>query len=247
MNSKILYFIGGVVAGSAATFLLLNRRMERRIEEEVEDVKEIYSTVNAGKSLVDGLINDFKNGSEEKDIFEDSESSVDVEESPRDVAIRNAKLKSEMIANSNQIIENNGYANTHKTEYNLFSKPPKAIDIHNGIDEGEDLEIIDTTPSKDAKHPYVLESDKISSASEKFVNEEPYFDKVTLYYFDDGVLCSEEEEIITNVADTIGLDSLNRIGEYEPDVVYVRNERDSTDYEVVRQYRNFADIPENDG
>lgn len=239
MNSKLLYFFGGVVGGCVATYIVMNKRMNQRIDAEIAEVKEAYSNAKVAKK-------DDNDQNEEEDV-----TGADVKghefrterpaESPRDVAIRNAKQKEELITNSN-IIKGNGYADTHKTEYNLFSHPPKARDIHNGYDEDEDLDIVDTTPAKDAPGPYVLEDDDASKASEKFVNEEPYFDKITLFLYDDGVLCSETEEIITDIPGTVGRDSLNRIGEYEPDVVYVRNESISTDYEIIRQYRDFASI-----
>lgn len=241
MNSKLLYFFGGVVAGSAATFFVLRRRMNLRLEEEISDVKEAYSSRKKA----------------ENDIFEaiSEEETEKTEENPKEIAKRNAERKAELMSASS-IMKENGYVETHKTDYNLFSKPPKPSDIHNGIDEGEDLEIeidptddpdiLDTTPDLHATGPYVLEDDAYSTAADK-MNENPYYDKVTLFYYDDGVLASEEEEIITDIEGTVGYSSLARIGEYEPDVVYVRDDRTSTDYEIIRQYRDFAIFPDEDG
>jgi len=246
MDSKILYFVGGVIGGCIGTYVVMNRRMEQRIEAEIASVKQVYAAKYDGNDR-----------NSENNVEKNSEKSVANEnESPRDRAIRNAREKEAMITNSN-ISKENGYdgvyVNTHKTEYNLFSNPPKAKDIHNGYDENEDLEItyenekdeddpdiLDTTPSQDASGPYVLEDDKDSTASDKFVNEEPYFDKITLFLYDDGVLASETEEIIEDVNGTVGMKNLDRIGEFEPDVVYIRNEKRSADYEVIRQYRDFA-------
>ena len=243
MTSKIIFFLGGALLGAVGTYLVMKDQMEQRIDEEVSAVKEVYS--NPDKNVVYKLKKDEMGHlvkESEIDISEDEELEG---ESPRDRAIRNAKRKEELLKNG-ELIQANAYANTNKTEYNLFSNPPKAKDIHNGIDEDEDLDIIDTTPPPDARGPYVLETDDLSTAAQKFVNEEPYFDKVTLFLYDDGVLCSEEDEIITNIATTVGTENLNRIGEFEPDVVYIRNEKESTDYEVVRQYRDFADIPDDE-
>ena len=54
----------------------------------------------------------------------------------------------------------------------------------------------------------------------------------------------------TNYSDTpvdtseIGLDSLNHFGEYEEDVLYVRNERLRTDYEVLMDPRTYPQVLE---
>jgi hypothetical protein len=211
----------------------------------------------AGKKASEGVLRGLEatEASDEKPIEEVGKSDSTASKT---AAERNAQIKADLLR-TNALIKDNGYGvDTHKTSYNLFSNPPAAKDIHNGVDEGEDLEIdlepepedeevddpdiLDTTPDYDAPGPYVLEPDDTSSAAWKFTNEEVYFDKITLFLYDDGVLCSDDNEIITNVAATVGQEALSRIGEYEPDVVYVRNEQISTDFEIIRQYRDFASI-----
>lgn len=235
MDTKALYFIGGVVVGFTATLIFLKRHMSRRIEEEVESVRDSFSNAKMQQNTSESV-------SEQSELDIDSviekNEQISLDDAKK-AAAENAKRKADFFVNTD-IINQNSYA--PKTNYNLFSNPPKAKDIHNGIDEDEDLDIINTTPPDDARGPYVLEDDESSKASAKFVNEEPYFDKVTLFFYDDGILCSEDNEIITNIGETIGEESLKRIGEFEPDVVYVRNEKQSTDYEIVRQYRDFVDL-----
>lgn len=89
----------------------------------------------------------------------------------------------------------------------------------------------DDEPEEDK--PYVI-------TAGQFAREYPQFDKVTLEYYEyNGILVSEETDAIENIEETIGKDALKRIGEYEPDVVYVRNERLETDYEVCRIHSDF--------
>ena len=249
MKTKLLYFIGGVVGGALGMWVAMEKKYQKRLDEEVAEVKKAYSEK---KNVIvfpkcDSFCDSFEAKKMKTITKNDEDEAKNAEkigaEKAKKIAEENAKRKAADIESYRQKLEENGYVDTHKTEYNLFSKPPKVAEIDNGIDEGEDLDIVDTTPSEDAPGPYVLETDELSTASEKFVNEQPYFEKVTLYLYDDGVLCSEEEEIITNIANTVGHDALGRIGEYEPDVVYVRNEQTSTDYEVIRQYTDFASIP----
>ena len=68
------------------------------------------------------------------------------------------------------------------------------------------------------------------------------YKKVSLNYYDDGVLTDENDDIISDVDKVVGKDSLTRFGEYEPDTVYVRNDRKKTDYEILADTRRYEDI-----
>lgn len=212
----LLYFVGGVVVGSAATFLLIRDHFEKQKEEEIASVKESYSKTH-------GIV-----------FTENTKKDTEMAE-------KNTRIKAEMITNGNIISENRYSDKNRMTQYNLFSNPPDAKDIHNGIDEGEDLKVDPGGPKEGlASKPYVI-------SPEEFINEQPYFDKITLEYYQDDVLCNAiNEEIITDIDTAIGRDSLNHFGEYEEDVVYVRNEKWSTDYEIIFQHRPFAIIPGED-
>lgn len=63
----------------------------------------------------------------------------------------------------------------------------------------------------------------------------------TLTLYADGVLADEYDNIITNVDEIVGEDSLEHFGEYEEDTVYVRNEERETDYEILRDSTNYSD------
>lgn len=82
--------------------------------------------------------------------------------------------------------------------------------------------------------PYVI-------APEDFDEYDDY-EIVSLTYYDDGILANENDEIVEDVEELIGADSLNRFGEYEDDSVYVRDERIKTDYEILRDRRNYTDV-----
>ena len=219
MNSKILYFIGGLVVGSAASFFITKHFCDLEKEKEIDDIKKTYSDRPLLKVV-------------KKEIDDMGFKFHATELSPKEAIKLNNKLKSDILENR-EIIQ--------KQNYNLFSKPPHARDIHNGIDENEDLEVefVENYPKEGAAEaPYII-------TPNQFVNEEPYFDKITLEYYDDGILANAiSEEIIEDIGGAIGLDSLTKFGEYEDDAVYVRNEKRSTDYEVIRQYRPFVVLDE---
>lgn len=221
MNTKILYFVGGVVAGSVATFFITKHICDKEKEQEILDIKKAYSDRPILKVIKK----------------EESDSGLKIEAEPIDpkkIADLNNKLKEELLT-SKYIIE--------KQNYNLFSKPPHGKDIHNGVDEGEDLEVefVENYPKEGlADAPYTI-------SATQFVNEEPYYDKISLEYYDDGTLANAiTEEIIEDINAAIGNESLTKFGEYEEDVVYVRNEKQNTDYEVIRQHRPFAVFDEDE-
>lgn len=215
MNYKVLYFVGGVVAGSVATFFITKHICDKEKEAEIAEVKKTYSNRPILKVVKK----------------EETDSGLKIEAEaidPQKIVDLNNKLKEDLLTSRNII---------QKQNYNLFSKPPHAKDIHNGIDENEDLEVeyVEDYPKEGAAEvPYTISPDQ-------FVNEEPYYDKITLEFFDDGILANAvSEEIIEDINAVIGNEALTKFGEYEEDVVYVRNEKRSADYEVIRQYRPFA-------
>lgn len=233
--NKVIYFVGGVVVGSAATLLFMKKRMEKQIEEEVESVKEQYKNY--------------------KVIERVPVDSIPYKPSEKELADKNAKMKEDILKSAN-ISDSNGYSSIatgreqrQKVAYNLFSNPPNGKDIHNGIDEGEDLEVYtDDDGVEEISYPKEGLSDiPYTISGDQFVNENPYFDKITLEYFDDGILSDAiSGDIIEDIDRAVGRESLTKFGEYEEDVVYVRNEKTSTEYEIIRQHRPFAIIPGED-
>lgn len=83
--------------------------------------------------------------------------------------------------------------------------------------------------------PYVIPPEEFG--------ENPDFETVSLTYYADGVLTDEQNFIIDpgEIEFIIGEDSLDHFGEYEDDSVFVRNEEKMTDYEILRDYRNYDD------
>ena len=67
----------------------------------------------------------------------------------------------------------------------------------------------------------------------------------TLIYYADNVLTDEDDNPITSLEmeEMIGVDSLDHFGEYEDDSVYVRDENNEIDYEILRSEKMFSEIP----
>ena len=86
---------------------------------------------------------------------------------------------------------------------------------------------------------------KIRTITADELGEEEDYDCEELVYYADGVLAfSMDDSKVDDPENLIG-DALNRFGEFhEDDVVYVRNEYLETDYEIVRDARNYSDLDE---
>lgn len=82
--------------------------------------------------------------------------------------------------------------------------------------------------------PYII-------APEAFGELEDY-ERISLSYYADKALADEGDELVDDVDDTVGFDSLNRFGEYEADSVFVRNDRLKCDYEILLDQRMYSDI-----
>lgn len=65
---------------------------------------------------------------------------------------------------------------------------------------------------------------------------------ISLNYYADGVLADDWDKVIEDVENTVGEDFANHFGEYEDDSVFVRNDELETDYEILRDTRNFSDV-----
>ena len=93
-----------------------------------------------------------------------------------------------------------------------------------GEDDGEEED--------DVVGPYVIPPDDFDEAG---------YNTVSLYYYDNGVLENMfTKEIIDNVNELIGSDSLTHFGEYEEDSVFVRNDRLRTDFEILKVSGNYG-------
>ena len=93
-----------------------------------------------------------------------------------------------------------------------------------------DISSEDTKMSK----PYVI-------PPEQFGDNEDY-DQISLTYYADQVLADENDEMIEDVEETIGFESLTHFGEYEDDSVFVRNDDKKCDYEVLMDQRLYSNV-----
>lgn len=108
-----------------------------------------------------------------------------------------------------------------KLGYSTFTKEKKGVD----------------TIEDEPLSPYVISPDEF---------DEIGYDTTTLTYFADGVLVDEADNVIDDVDELVGLDSLETFGRYEDDSVRVRNDHLKTDFEILRDLRCYKSDSSND-
>ena len=127
-------------------------------------------------------------------------------------------------------------------------KPEQKIDRNNKPDIVEYAKILSETgytnyaerqDKKEKKGVEPVEDERPYVISPDEFGEKDGYENVTLTYYADGVLTDYFDNVISNVDEVVGFDSLDHFGEYEDDVVFVRNEKMETDYEILRDLRDF--------
>lgn len=137
------------------------------------------------------------------------------------------------------------------TPSSIIRKVAQKVDYNKAAEIATDVAIAAVDPSgrecpqdSSASKPY-----KISPT--EFDDEKQYYDKISLVYFlGDGVLAMHpdevvredegEKDIIDDVEGTVGLENLKAFGEYEPGMLYVRNEDFGADYRIELKYGKYS-------
>lgn len=188
--TAFIAFLVGATAGSAITWYAVKTKYQQYAEEEINDIREYYSSKLA------------KNDGEPIEEDNDKETST-------------PEVKTNLIE-AMTIADRQNYSGYFKTE-----SEPEGI--------SENLLILEP-------RPYVVSPDE-------FAEELGYECRdITLYA--DGTLADDDDDILEDPENVIGLDSLKQFGEYAPNTVYVRNDRLKCDYEVSKDDRTYEEVLE---
>jgi len=150
--------------------------------------------------------------------------------------------KSELVADVKKAVSSNEETsfmteNEEKTE----EKEPDYKKIIEKMNYGDYFEKKpETKPVKEEEPdpivgPYIISGDAFAG---DLRNE-----KESLYYFEkDGVFMNViTEEVVPNGMELVGETNFERLGEFEEDVLYVRNDEKGTDYEVLLEHYAYAE------
>lgn len=150
-------------------------------------------------------------------------------DSVKEVYLRKSKEDTETLESVKQALEKMGKVSKPiQDSYEVMKEKISNLGYSSIDEEGKERE------QMPIEKPYVISPDVFGDADG--------YDVVSLNYYADGVLTDDWGDIIGNVDDIVGEESLTHFGEYENDSVFVRNDRLKTDYEILKDERNFSDI-----
>lgn len=87
---------------------------------------------------------------------------------------------------------------------------------------------------EDAVKPYTIDPDEFGHDG---------YSATFLTYYADGVLAYDDnDEIIEDVGSIVGDNFSEHFGDYEDNVVHIRNEEEQRDYEITKDLRKYTDV-----
>lgn len=86
------------------------------------------------------------------------------------------------------------------------------------------------------KAPYIIPPEEFGLDDE--------YTMINLNYYVDDILTDDDDQIIENVDEIVGLENLKHMGEYEDDALHIRNENYKCEYEILLSRRSYHDATE---
>lgn len=193
--NNILVFAAGAAVGVLATYKFFKTKYERKTQEDIESVKEVFSN-----------------------RYESEESATD-------------EIKME--SDDEEPEQSNGEGLKYAASKPDLMKYAELLDAYRSqTPEDNEKGGVDTEYPEE---PYVISPD--------LFGDEPGYDQVYMTCYSDNVL--EDDYFVVEddnwVDINIGRDCLNHFGEYQDDMLWVRNDLTKTDYEISYDHRTYQE------
>lgn len=232
MNIKIIGgFVLGAALGAGAGYWYASKRLEANYEElakeEIEHAKIYYKKLNK--------VDEFSTAT-------NAATHLNVEAIKEDVE---QELKKEDLRASGTIIMGARYGQVPKQQPTTTmtsrkrKKTPQVVNVFDQAqDDGFTPEWRAEMAERSTDTPYIV------SVAEHMENEYSYTQCTLTWYIMDGVLADENDDEIEDLEASVGRKNLNRFGHMseDPKVVYVRNERQEIDYEILLHGASYAEV-----
>lgn len=102
-------------------------------------------------------------------------------------------------------------------------------------EEESEMELLERPPiPENPEGPYIIPPEEFGVCQG--------YELITLTHYNDGVLADDMDEVMEDTDNSVPSHYADHFGEYEEDVVYVRNDRLRVDFEIVRDLRDFQDV-----
>jgi len=130
-------------------------------------------------------------------------------------------------------------------DHNSFMDPQNPV--ANAMLEEYDKAMKDYTPEKkeEVEDNYDYEH-AISIISPLEYGDDPTYETQSLTYYSDGVLAYDDDDtVVDNIDDVIGIDALKHIGKYETGCIYVKNDISQVYYEITESDKTYSETTGN--
>lgn len=209
-----IIFVCGAITGAIGTLFYLRKEFEKKVDEEVKARDMAIRELKRQNSEKDQTI------SEQRRKF--NEDAV------------------EALVRASEYVSDQEYPDTDKSE-NALREASRGLKTSSGIRKGVIYSIDENGEIND--HPTEGISDRPYSISvEDFLMSHKEFDKTTLMFYEgDEVLSTENGDVVEDINYILGNDWTKYVGKYEDNIAYIRNEKISTDYEVICEKGQYKD------
>jgi len=247
--------IGAIAAFSAlgsaaATYIVVQRKFERlydeRLAQETENLRRVYAVrekkdefatpEDAAEALGiptdDGVVIYPKDEDEvllkAPEALDPDKYKIDYDDVPGGVRVRRSPVQEV----TSDPLDTPEVDPPEDVARNAFADNQT---INAEYDEDGDFDHEEEMRNRDPNVPYVI------SHSEFVANPDNHEQDELTYYPHEDILIGDDSEPVPDIDDTIGEDNLTRFGHgsNDPNIVYIRNERISTDFTVVKSKGSF--------
>lgn len=221
MNRNLLTslaFVAGAAVGSAITWKLLKTKYEKIAQEEIDSVKEVFS----------------RRAETIEETMEEAEDETDIPEESSAAKVAELKSYKDVVKDYSAAFKDGMDSGINEPSDDISNAiKKKAEEIINDCDD-----IVKGVVKKGAvkSSHYIITPNEFDEGDNEVV---------TLVYYADGVVVNTETTDIMSekeIDECVGLDSLDHFGEYEDDSVFVRNDKEDIDYEILRDENRYSDL-----
>jgi hypothetical protein len=213
-------------AGAAVSYFLTKRKYEEIVRQEIAEAKEYYAR-NTKPGTPEELLNQRQNSEDMKTLrhlASGYQSSEDIAEA------------ADMVEQARSSVEDVTGRNV-EVDADSPGMPPEIVNIFTQSEPKEDFDFEAELPLRSEENPYIITHDEFMA------NETDYQQVQVTYYEGDDVLSDERDQVIEDTEDTVGNQNLLKFGHGSKDnnIVFIRNDRLSLEFEVVRSQGKYAE------
>lgn len=241
MNKTYIKYLGLGLGGAAVGFgsgwliskSVTTKKLRAILEKELKDMESYFDrrmTENASKRNLDKpspkeLFEDF-HGQEQLAILTEQYQTTDAEifRELNEGRVPTTEELETMVESADALEE---------------LRAISVFDSSEPEDVGDEIDppFLIRTPDK----PYIIPIGDYMNPEDDFEN----YDRITITYYDeDKVLTDDADKTIPEIDKTVGLANLKKFGKDSdnPDIVYIRNEKLQTDFEIARVSGSYTQI-----